>query len=243
MSLVDQSEKKQAFDKNVQTMAAASGQSSVFSKAQNNISSYELDHELAQTPLHVNEQPAVVYNDEAYHFEPFPIDDQGGHGIGIFGSSGSKNNKRLIVTSCVAGVTCSLIVGAVLFGALNGNWNSTDGSQKFWQQTESGGKGDLVTVSSTRAISPQNGTQVMASAYPGDASANLRQNASYNAGDLGPDYPDLNGQPLPYDHGDEQSDACHRIIMPHVAQNAQTSPDEIAISSLERLALPGARRV
>jgi len=186
--LVDRTDKKQTFARKADAPDAASSVPPAFPAAKTKFSAYELDHNVAHKPLGVTAYPAAGASDGGHQFEPFGLDHHGQQTVGLPQSSG---NKGLIVTSCVAGVTCSLIIGAVLFGALNGNWNTTETAQNLWQQTQSGGKDDLARTA-------------------GATNSQLAQNVSYNTNGFGTDYPDLTGQPLPYDHSDEETSLLER---------------------------------
>ncbi|MGI9371302.1 MAG: M23 family metallopeptidase [Hyphomicrobiales bacterium] len=192
--MVEQTDKKQAFRKNAHAQGSPSVSQSNFSQASTKFSTYELDHDVAQRPLGVGQSEQAA---SAHNFEPFDIEGHGTSETNPFDFAelppkSALGNKRLIVTSCVAGVTCSLIVGAAVLGVMTGNWNAPNIGNTA--QTQSFGKSDLANAAGYTSTN----------AYPGDANSTNLQNVTYNPNGLSQEIPDLTGQPLPYDHNDDQ---------------------------------------
>ncbi len=193
--MVERTDNKQAFAQNAHAQGSTSVSQSTFAQESASFSAYELDHEVAQTPLGVGQPEQAT---TAHNFEPFTGTDGSAQHANPFEFAhtppkSAAGNKRLIITSCVAGVTCSLIVGAAVLGVMTGNWNSPGIGNNA--QTQTSGKTDLASAYLGHAS---------ANAYPGDANSSHVQNIAYNSNGLAQEVPDLTGQPLPYDHSEDQ---------------------------------------
>jgi murein DD-endopeptidase MepM/ murein hydrolase activator NlpD len=143
----------------------------------------------------------------------FSANDHVDHSAKLFAEPADAN-RRWIITSCVAGVTCSLVIGAVLFGTLRGTSDFASDAGRIWQTTERGNKGDL-TIRKPAGNFSANSNLVSAAAYPDNARsrAGLTKTVSYGRAGLNAkieaEYPDLISQPLPYDHSEESETPGH----------------------------------
>ncbi|MGI9483592.1 MAG: peptidoglycan DD-metalloendopeptidase family protein [Hyphomicrobiales bacterium] len=183
--------------------------SEIVSNGQFDIPSFELDHETAYTPLGLKQG-----------------DDAISYATGVGDSSHQEPAKKpWLITSCVAGVTFSLVIGAVLVGTFNGQSSSVSKLDGAWQTADSSSKSDLGSFANDDSLA-KNGL-ILASTYSRDGGrgSSLNRAVAYGRGGLnaplGADYPDLTGQPLSYDQ--DSGSALDRGYFTSNVINSQTS--------------------
>ena len=227
-TLVGGKNKTSAFEENAIPESSGSPGAEVPGAAESQFSSFKNDPGQAYKPLGHDSDKKAFPPAAAPEAAAFDLNDHIDHSAELFGTP-SGTNSRWIVTSCVAGVTCSLVIGAVLFGTLrDGPFFSTDAS-RIWQTTESDSKGDRASFTATSLGTSAN--LVTAAAYPNGAGPNsgLTRNISLGRSGLNsqiePDYPDLTGQPLPYNHSEENTSSNRGYF----SSNPITSPSSTTV--------------